>query len=67
MNTYEFEYDTLSRMNQKCTYQATSLTEALSRFKRNHAKTHIGKLLSFKENGKNIMDAIFSVFSAITM
>lgn len=67
MNTYEFEYDTTNRMNQKCIYQATSLTEALARFKHNHAKTHIGKLLALKENDKNIMDSIFSVFSAITL
>ena len=67
MNTYEFEYDTPVRMNQKCTYQAASLTEALARFKHNHAKTHIGKLLSLKENGKNIMNVICSVFSDITL
>ena len=67
MNTYEFEYDTLSRMNQKCVYQAASLTEALARFKHNHAKTHIGKLLTLKENGKNIMDVIFSIFSDMTL
>ena len=68
MNTYEFEYDTRTCMNrQKSVYYANSLTEALDRFKYNRDKTCIGKLFSLKENGRNIMDVIASVFPAITV
>jgi hypothetical protein len=49
------------------TYHADSLTEALDKFIYNRDKTSIGKLFSIKENGKNIINAIYSVFPVIAL
>ena len=47
MNTYEFEYDTLCHENLVIKYQASSLHEAILKFKKNH-KNYV--VLSVKEN-----------------
>ncbi len=68
MNIYEFEYNTSTcSIRKTSTYHTASVTKALDKFVYNRDKTSIGKLITFKENGKNIMDAIFSVFPAITL